>query len=52
MTNETQVKGKEEVILEIVLQQTLKKTSSIHYHNLQLFQVPLGDPLNLVFLFI
>lgn len=51
MTNETQGKGKEEAILEIIVQQTLGKTNNIHYHKLQLFQVLLSSPLNLVFLF-
>lgn len=37
MTNETQAKGKEEAILEIIVLQTLRKTSNIHYHKLQLF---------------
>lgn len=51
MTNETRVKGKEEAILEITLQQTLMKTSSIYYQNLHLFQVLLADSFNLVLLF-
>lgn len=43
MTNETQAKGKEEAILEIIVQRTLRKTTH--------FQVPLPRSLKLMFLF-